>query len=158
LITVAVIAALMLASPSGRFVIAGILVALFFAFWRRHRHEIRVRVVWPNQGPWFPTGIVSFSVFALMIMPEAPTRGRITCASALALITAVRLRGLRRKAQGRAYDPIDQSQPAGARAEFVGKLSADELLALETDDGGQFGSDRVINLHPIGHGANRRWA
>jgi hypothetical protein len=45
LITVAVIAALMLASPSGRFIIAGILVALFFAFWRRHRHEIRVGLV-----------------------------------------------------------------------------------------------------------------
>jgi hypothetical protein len=154
LITVAVVAALMLASPSATFIIAGILVALFFAFWRHHRHEIRV--VWPNQGPWFPTGIVSLGVFALMILPEAPTKGRLVCASVLALIAVVRLRGLRRKVQRSAGAPVDQSEHTGGGAEFVGKLSADEGEALETGDGGQFGSDRAINLHPISHGTNRR--
>jgi hypothetical protein len=73
----------------------------------------------------------------------------------LAVIAVVRL--LRRKAEKRAGDPIDQSEQIGVRAGFVGRLSAHEPAALETDDGDRVGSDRVIGLRPRGHGADRRW-
>jgi hypothetical protein len=68
-------------------------------------------------------------VFALMIMPEAPTKGRVVCASVLALIAVVRLRGVRLKAPIRAGDLVDQSQHPGVQAEFVRQLSADEQQA-----------------------------
>jgi hypothetical protein len=79
---------------------------------------------------------VSFGAFALMIMPEAPTKGRIVCASVLALIAAVRLRGLCRNHYWRASDTTDRPAHTRISGKFGNKLTADELRTLKlTMDG-----------------------